>query len=135
MRRDRGRTRTAKSRIDKIVGTNIKKERMLRRMSRDELASIIDLTASHLGLIERGERGATPLTMEKVVEAFGISVDSLFSDPAYSNESTINQCENAGDTYFKKVSALATNLAEPELEFLSHVIDGLVKARTDGEVS
>jgi len=134
MKKDRGRTRIAKTRIDKIIGANIQNERILRSMSRDELADIIDLNVSHLGLIERGGRGATPVTLEKVVRTFGISIDSLFKDSGCSKKSAINQREDASDTYYKKVSALITNLAEPELEFLTYIIEGLGKTRKNDEI-
>lgn len=132
MRKDRTRTRAAKNRIDKTIGANIRNERILRKMSRDELAAVIDLNVSHLGLIERGERGATPVTLEKVVRAFGISLDILFKDSGCCDKSAAKQHEDASDTYYKKISALIINLEEPELEFLTYVIEGLGKAlKTD----
>lgn len=125
---DRGRTRAAKTRLDAIVGKNIKTERELRKMTRDELAEIIDLTVSHLGLIERGERGATPVTLEKVVSTFGISIDSLFTEPGKPAPADAKTKKAIG-SYHKKVSALITHLGEPELELLAHTIKGIIATR------
>jgi len=97
-------------------------------MTRDELAAIIDLTVSHLGLIERGERGATPVTLEKIVRAFGITIDKLFKEPG-NLTLTRKQFKHEPDTYFKKVSSQLTCLTEQELEILSHTITGLMKVR------
>jgi len=128
---DRGRTRVAKTRLDKIIGTNIRNERIIRNMTRDELAEVIDLTVSHLGLIERGERGATPVTLEKIVRAFGITVDKLFKEPS-SKISAREQRDKQTDTFFKKVSALITHLSELELELVSHTIRGVLATRKKG---
>ena len=125
---DRKRTRQDKTRIDKTIGMNIREEREARRITRDELAEVIDLTTSHLGLIERGERGATPVTLEKLVRAFGITIDSLFVE-SNKGMSARERRERAKDTYRKKVSTLISHLTETELELLSYTIKGIVKTR------
>ena len=125
---DRKRTRQDKTRIDKTIGMNIREEREARRITRDELAEVIDLTTSHLGLIERGERGATPVTLEKLVRAFGITIDSLFAEPGKTMTARERR-EKSKDTYRKKVSTLISHLTEAELELLSHTIKGIVKIR------
>jgi len=116
--------RRAKTRIDTTVGINIKNERIARDMTRDELAVITDLSVSHLGLIERGERGATLVTLEKISRAFDISIDNLLKEKV-----NFAQDEGANSTYFKKVSTLITDLSERELKFLTYVIKGLEKLR------
>ena len=125
---ERNRTKDDKARLDKLIGSNIRRERELRRITRDELAEIIDLTTSHLGLIERGERGATPVTLEKVVKAFGVDIDSLFHLPKRSVSAKEEQ-ETATGPYRKKVDALITYLSEPELELLVHTIKGVLSMR------
>ena len=131
---DRNRTRVDKTRIDKTIGKNIRSEREARKITRDELAEVIDLTTSHLGLIERGERGATPVTLEKLVRAFGITIDSLFIDTGKAI-SARERREKTKDTYSKKVSTLISHLSESELELLSHTIKGIVKTRPAGNSS
>jgi transcriptional regulator with XRE-family HTH domain len=126
---DRGRTRSDKIRLDKIVGGNIRRERELRKITRDELAEILDLTTSHLGLIERGERGATSVTLEKVVNAFGVSIDNLFSE---SGKATSARENRDNGTYRKKVNALISHLTEPELLLLTHTIKGILVMRKSG---
>jgi len=123
---NREKTKADKRALDKIVGTNIRLEREARKMSREELAGIIDITVSHLGLMERGERGATPVTLGRLINAFGVTTDSLFVDPKPSAK---NAGENAVATYRKKVATLITDLTETELEILSHTIKGLIATR------
>jgi len=128
---DRARTRKAKTRLDKIIGNNIRVERELRKITRDELAEVTDLTVSHLGLIERGERGATPVTLEKVIKAFGITIDSLFADRSKSI-SAKESGKTASDAYSKKVTTLMVQLTESELEFMAHTIKGILSMRAMG---
>jgi len=125
---DREKTKSDKRQLDKIVGNNIRLEREKRKMTRDELAELIDITVSHLGLIERGERGATPVTLGRLMSVFGVTSDSLLAEPSKA----LFAKETSGDSapYFKKVSALITHLSEAELEMLCYSIKGIIAART-----
>ena len=118
------RSKDAKQSLDKIIGTNIMVQRQLRKVRRDDFARILDLTPSHLGLIERGERGATPVTLERIVRNFGITIDSLFDEHGRSEEKEDNQ-----GIYYKKVSSLIADLSDTELKIVSHTIAGILDAR------
>ena len=118
------RTKDAKNRLDKVIGANIMVQRQLRKIRREDFARLLDLAPSHLGLIERGERGATPVTLERIVRAFGITIDSLFDEHGRNEEKDDNQ-----GVYYKKVSALITDLTDPELKILSHTIAGILEVR------
>jgi len=61
--------------LNAIVGYNIRLEREVRNLTREELAEITDLTTSHLGLIERGHRGATVVTLTKMSKVFQKPID------------------------------------------------------------
>ena len=124
---DRSRTRASKTRLDKVVGGNIRREREARRLSRDELAEVVDLTTSHLGLIERGERGATPVTLEKVVKAFGITIDSLFSESRKAVSA--REKRDSGSAQYDKVCTLMSYLTDSELNFLTYTIKGMAAMR------
>jgi len=117
-----------KKRLDKIIGKNIRREREVRRFRRDEFAKILDLTPSHLGLIERGVRGATPATLEKVVQSLNVSIDGLFSETGRAKSARERHNANSG-AYFQKVSTLMNLLAEHELQLIAHTIEGLMAMR------
>jgi len=119
---DRAKAHDDKTRLDDVIGKNIRKERLSRKLTRDDLAVIVDLTASHLGLIERGERGATNVTLVRISKAFGISIDSLFVN---SNE----PAKPAKDFPHKKILTQLSNLTDSEMEFLSHTIKGMSTLR------
>ena len=121
----RERTRAAKERLDKIIGKNILIQRKLRKIRRDDFAKLLDMTPSHLGLIERGERGATAVTLERIAKAFGITADSLFDEGGKG----IKEEDRGKGVYYKKVSTLITNLSDPELIIVSHAIAGILGAR------
>ena len=120
--------RSDKMRLDKTVGANIRRERDLRKLTRDELAELIDLTVSHLGLIERGERGATPVVLNKLCSVLGVTADYLFTERSRATSAREGN-ENTEGVYLKKVEVLIPQLTEPELEHISHMIKGLLKLR------
>ena len=126
---DRGRNKHDKQRIDKIVGNNIRRQREFRRMSRDELAEVLDLTVSHLGLIERGERGATSVTLEKLVKIFNVTIDSLYAIPTRSGT---REKRDERTPSRMKVDALISYLTDQELDALTYSVKGILSMRKSG---
>lgn len=64
--------------IKKLVGCRIKDLRTKQGWSQEELALRANISTSHIGRLERGERGATIESLEKVVNALGITFEDLF---------------------------------------------------------
>jgi len=122
----RERMRNDKIRLDKTIGSNIRRERENRKITRDEFAEILDLTNNSLGLIERGERGATSVTLEKVIKALNVSLDSLFTER--SKAISVRERRESG-VYRKKVAALISHLTETELKVLIETIKGIMSLR------
>jgi len=118
--------RLEKDRLDEIIGKNIRLERESRRLSRDELAEMMELTSSHMGLIERGERGATAVTLSKLSRAFDIPIDHLFESTRPGGMSVKEERDSGPQANRKKVQSLMTCLDETELEFIIHSIKGLI---------
>jgi transcriptional regulator with XRE-family HTH domain len=122
----KNKTREEKIFLDEIIGKNIRNERQARNLSRDELAEMLDLTTSHMGLIERGERGATAITLSKLTRVLQLPIDNFFTPPP-----TLALREERGSgkaTANKKINSLIANLNEAELNFIIHVIQGLSKS-------
>jgi len=126
---DRQATRQGKDRLDRIIGQNIRNERELRRMSREDLAEALDLTVSHMGLIERGERGATALTLSKIKTVMGIKIDNLFAEPERRRIALREGRIDPDEASRNKVRSLITRLNEGEAEYVSDAINGLIKLR------
>ena len=112
--------------LDEVIGRNIRSERQARNLSRDELAEMLELTTSHMGLIERGERGATAVTLAKLTKVLQLPIDNLFSSPvtavAMREDSSSSRIANQ-----KKITSLTANLTDAELTFVVQVIQGIVK--------
>ena len=105
-----------KKNVDKIIGRNITAERKTRNLARDELAKMINITSSHMGLIERGERGATAVTLSKLSKVLDMPIDALFTAKAIKTRVTATQAKH------KQITSLTTNLAETELDLVIHMI-------------
>ena len=116
-----------KDRLDEIIGKNIRLEREARKLSRDELAEMMELTSSHMGLIERGERGATAVTLSKLAKVFDIPIDHMFASPKKGGLSVKEDSENTPQAAGrKKINSLLTNLDNDELDFIAHTIKGVI---------
>ncbi|MCL2461768.1 MAG: helix-turn-helix domain-containing protein [Defluviitaleaceae bacterium] len=114
-----------KTQLRRIIGGNIRAVRRTRGMSIDELAELLELTPGFVGLIERGERGATVHTLYKLGNIMGISIDSFFREGndtqvRDSNPSEGHKEKSSGKR--GKVSSLLADFNDTELDFIIGVI-------------
>ena len=114
-----------KDRIDVLIGRNIRLERQKQNIERDELASMIQITPSHLGLIERGERGATAVTLTKLTNSLGVPIDTFFHHPDERGESVREKV----NPQVLKLQALASVMSDQDLDLLVHVAKGIIGTR------
>ena len=63
-------------------GQRIRSLRLLRGESQEQLALRAGITPAYLGMVERGEKNPTLLTIEKLCSALGISLEECFSNSA-----------------------------------------------------
>jgi len=112
----------SKEKLRILMGENIRNERMARNMSIDELAEILELTPGFVGLIERGQRGATPNTLLKLSDIFGMSIDSMF---AMGNESLKESGRTPTQVKRKKIASLVVGFSEAELDFIIKTVKAL----------
>jgi transcriptional regulator with XRE-family HTH domain len=62
------------------LGKRIKEERVERHISREKMAEDLNISASYVGHIERGERCLTVETLVYIASYFELSVDYLLRD-------------------------------------------------------
>jgi len=124
-----------KVRLDIVIGRNIRIEREMRKLTRDELAEMMELTTSHMGLIERGERGATAVTLAKLSRAFDIPVDYLFANPKKGGHTVREDDNTAPQAARKKVHSLITCLNEAELNLVVHTVKGIIAMGNKAEAN
>ena len=65
--------------IDKIVGMNIRLERVKRGISQEKLADLAGVARSTMGIIERGEQSPSIQTLAKVANALDVDIRKLFT--------------------------------------------------------
>ncbi len=61
-------------------GNIIKKKRLDKGYSQEELAEKSDLHRTYIGMIERGEKNITLLNIEKIAKALDIDIKDLFME-------------------------------------------------------
>ncbi len=118
--------------MKKIIGERIRNERLKRNMSSEELASILNVSQSFIGLIERGQRGTNIKLLSDICDIFQITLDDIISDKK------LKMCERKNDTYNDKISAinsLLRTLNVYELDFVISTIKNLynMKVKSGGE--
>jgi len=112
----------SKVNLDKAIGKRIMAERAACKLSRDDLAELLDFSVPHLAMIERGERGATAMTLKKLSAIFNVPIDSLFAGTFNMAPITSDDLEQSK----KKLEILVAGLDVVEVDFLIHMAQGLI---------
>ena len=60
-----------------VVSRNLRTQRLRKKLSQDALATRAGLSVSMISMLERGQRGATLETLEKMAKALGVRPLSL----------------------------------------------------------
>jgi len=105
-----------------VLGQNIRAERRSRGLTIDELSEVMDITPSHMGLIERGERGVTAHNLFRFSRVFGLPIDCLFHHEEAEVPSGVKVLQ-------QKLSVLTSSFTERELSFVITVVYGMRKSQ------
>jgi len=62
------------------IGNWIRKARMEKHMTQEELAKEIDRSTAYIGMLERGKRTPSLETFLDVIEVLGVSADAILCD-------------------------------------------------------
>jgi len=119
-----------KQQFKKVIGENIRSERLQRKMSIDELAELLELTSGFVGLIERGRRGATAYNIHRLSEIFGLNVDKLYT-PSHISSKVILSEDVTSTARHQRLMSLSYDLTEKELDFLISTVKWLRHLRGD----
>ena len=68
-----------KNKILIMFGAHIRKLRIERGMSQEQLAEKAQVHRTYVGMLERGEKNATITTLVKISAALNVSINQLFS--------------------------------------------------------
>jgi transcriptional regulator with XRE-family HTH domain len=69
-----------KSELNISFGQRIKTLRLDKGISQEKLAELADLHRTYIGMIERGDKAVTILTLKKLSLALNISINELVKD-------------------------------------------------------
>ena len=106
----------------KTIGENIRLERANRNLTIEELAEMLELSASYIGLLERGERCPSLKNLYKLCDLFGCAPnDMLISKKNTSQKTLLSFAESKKDAYTNKyntVLSLLKGMDEDQLDFI-----------------
>lgn len=75
----------------KTVGKKIKEQRILKQISQEKLAELVDVTPSYISNIESGNRIASLPTMLEIAKVLDISMDYLLLENLSNNDVDIEK--------------------------------------------
>ncbi len=105
----------------KLLGENIRKYRRKKKYTLEQLAEILDVSATFVGQIERAQGIPSLATLVKIADALEVSADSLLFD---------NLNEKTNESYFiKRVLELTESFSTNEKELLLKNIEVFAKLK------
>ncbi|MCL2404270.1 MAG: helix-turn-helix domain-containing protein [Defluviitaleaceae bacterium] len=116
--------RNEKARTDTIVGKNIRNTRKARKISMTEMAHLLDVSPSHMGLLERGERGVTAVNLARLKSIFDVPLDTLFGD---SSTDILTHPDSDAQAYRLKINSILSKLSVRNLEVVVCLVSELSK--------
>jgi len=119
--------------INKIIGRNIAIERKQRAIKREDLAEILGVSTSHMGLMERGERGVHALHFTKLSDIFDIPVSDFFTGGNRRRMSVLKARDSELQENQETISTLARNLNKSEVEYVVSMLRGIIAMRNDND--
>ena len=95
-----------------LLGKRIRDERLLLRLTIEQLAERIDKSGNFIGQIERSESKPSIETLVDIANALGTTVDSLLSDNLKAHE----------DSTVKEINTLLFSMADIDKLFILDII-------------
>ena len=97
----------------KILGKRIRDERLRLNMTQEQLSEKINVTASYLGAVERGEKSMTLEKLIDLINVFDVSMDYMLSDfISVKKEDTDNYIWDLLNNMNTKQRRLTTEIAK-----------------------
>ena len=91
--------------VYRIFGNNVYKYRKMHNLTQQQLADLVEVTPSYIGLIENGKTSTSFQIIEMLTQALGVKVSALFEesedDIEYAKESTIEYNPQTAKLYLE----------------------------------
>ena len=108
-----------KSELSLIIGERIRSYRLNAGLTQEKLAEKVGSTSNYIGILERGEKNASIVTLEQITSALGISLSDFFVNISVSN------CDPHAD--LNKAYNLLLTLSPDKQKSACEIIEKLVK--------
>ncbi|MDO4379905.1 MAG: helix-turn-helix transcriptional regulator [Clostridia bacterium] len=72
--------------LTKIIGQRVRNYRVIKKLIQEKLAELADCHPTYIGQVERGERNATIISIERIASGLGIELSTLFEKLPHSGE-------------------------------------------------
>lgn len=103
-----------KDELARLIGNNVRYNRMKRKMTQNELAQIVGINASAITRIEGGTRMMSVQVLRDVANALSISTDALLFDPS-------------APTHLQSIFMLLRGQTDESLAHIEHLLQVLVE--------
>ena len=113
-----------------IIGKNIRIERAKRDFTIDDLAECIDLSAPYIGLLERGKRCPSLLSLLRIFEFFNVTPNEIMldKDAVFSGSVSVSEAKRMTiKSSYDAVIALLHGMNESELDYIAEMLKGFRK--------
>ena len=99
------------------IGSKIKEARERAHLTQEELAEIVDISPTHMSVIERGVKTPKLDTFVRIVKALNLSSDALLQDSV----------EHADESIMAEISVRLGRLSEKEQNRILNAIRALTE--------
>ncbi len=106
----------SKVKLYRTIGENIRRLRLERKLTIDELSEYLGISTSFLGLVERGVRGFSLIRLLKLSKLLNLSLDDIVCE--LNNKNSYTEEENL----FKVIECMVRQLDYKEQERLIIII-------------
>lgn len=100
----------------KSIGVRIKAAREAKNLTQEDLAAIIDLSTTHMSVIERGVKAPKLETFVSIANALEVSADSLLFDVV----------DHSTDGIANEISSKISELPKKEQKRILKALDALI---------
>ncbi|MGT2666456.1 helix-turn-helix domain-containing protein [Streptococcus rifensis] len=108
--------------LDQYVAQRVRILRREYRLTQEQLAEIANIDISSIAKIERGERSNIKInTLEKIIEAFNLSVENFFMD--YEKESGIDILDPSFEKFKKSLLLVPDEKRKEYLQLFEAIIN------------
>ena len=100
--------------VNNNLGRIIKQQRVLAQMTLRELATRSDVSASHLGRVEMGERFPSAHVLQRIAGPLGFDESELFALAGYLSPQPLTAAETMAENNIKQLDPIAANMLRQE---------------------